>query len=192
MSGTYPTSPVFKGVNFKSKWYNVTSSSITGRTQSRSLGGQRFEFSAQYPKITQSQFGGVDAFIMAQQGSLETFTIVLPVISSASGSASGSPTVNGAHSIGDSTITVASLTGTLTAGDVVTFAGHTKVYKVTADLTGAGTLSISPPIIAAFSGGEAITYDSVPFTVRQKGDAQEFSVEPGVFYSYEVDFIEAV
>ena len=199
MSGAYPTTPVFNAVNFKSRWFNVRSQSITGRTQGRHLGGQRFEFSAKYPPLTRAQHDEVDAFIELQKGGVESFTIVLPVISSASGSPSGSVTVTGVHAIVDKTITVGGLTGTLTTGDVVVFAGHTKVYKITAHLDGtaaspqgAGTLNIQPPLIAALADAEAVTYDDVPFTVRQQGDIQEFSIAPGVFYSREVDFIEAV
>ena len=146
MSGAYPTTPTFSAINFKSRWYNVISESITGRTQGRHLGGHRFEFSASYPPLKRANHVLVDVFLEQQKGGSQTFTIVLPVISSASGSPSGSVTVTGAHSIGDSTIVVGGLTGTLTAGDVVKFANHSKVYKITADLdgtaaspTGAGT-----------------------------------------------------
>jgi len=129
---------------------------------------------------------------MQQIGGKETFTIVLPVISSASGTASGTVLVNGAQAKGTSAILVDGLTGTLTAGDHVVFASHTKVYTITADLTGDGTLNISPPLIASIADNSAVTYDDVPFTVRQSGDVQEFEITPGVFYSVEVDMVEAV
>lgn len=203
MSGTYPTSPIFNAVNFKSRWYNVASSTQTGRTQGRHLGGHRFEFTATYPILKRTDFGPVDAFLMNQVGGKETFTIVLPEISEQSGTATGTITVDGAHSIGDSTVDIqfqfGGLSGNLKAGDVVVFANHSKVYKLTADVAsdasspgGTGTMSIQPPLIAALVDTEAVTYDDVPFTVRQSNDLQEYEVTPGVFYSFEVDMIEAV
>jgi hypothetical protein len=192
MSGAYPTSPKFNAVKFLSRWFNVVSNSITGRSQGRSLGGHRFEFSAKYPTLQRADFAAVDAFLMQQAGSKETFTIVLPVWSVASGSPTGTVLVNGAHSIGDTTISIDGLAGTLTLGDKVHFNSHTKVYTITADRTGSGSLSIQPPLIAALLNNEAVTYDNVPFTVRQKGDIQEMEATPGVLYSIEVDFIEAV
>ena len=192
MSGSYPTSPVFNAVNFKSRYFNVSSETLTGRTQGRHLGGHRFEFSASYPPLQRADLATVYAFLMQQIGGKETFTIVLPVISSASGTASGTVLVNGAQAKGTSAILVDGLTGTLTAGDHVVFASHTKVYTITADLTGDGTLNISPPLIASIADNSAVTYDDVPFTVRQSGDVQEFEITPGVFYSVEVDMVEAV
>jgi len=192
MSGTYPTSPTFNAVKFISRVANVRSETESLRTQTRSLGGQRFEFSAKYPKLTQSQWATVDSFLMQQDGSKETFQIVLPVISTQQGSATGTVLVNGAHSKGVRTIAVTGLTGTIAAGSVIKFDSHTKVYKVVADLTGAGNLTIRPGLMQALVDLDPVAYDDVPFTVRQKGDTQEFDIEPGVFYSYEVDMVEDI
>lgn len=75
-------------------------------------------------------------------------------------------TVNGAHTtaVNDRTDTI-SLTstagGTLVEGDIITIAGDSQTYAVTADVTlGAGTnhdVSISPGIQVATTGGEAVT-----------------------------------
>lgn len=192
MSGAYPATPAFNAVNFKSRWANVRSESITLRTQARHLGGHRFEFSAKYPKLLRANFAAVYAFLMQQAGGVESFTIVLPEWSEATGSPSGTVLVDGAHSIGDTSIAIDGLTNTLTLGDHIHFNSHTKVYAITADRTGDGSLAIQPPLIAALVDNEPVTYDAVPFTVRQKGDTQEMEIEPRVFYTVEVDFIEAI
>lgn len=192
MSGTYPTSPVFNAANFRSEFFNLTSQTISGRTQVRNIGGQRFTFSASYPPMTRSEFSPVLGFIMAQRGMAETFTIVLPEVSSSSGSVSGTVTANAVGSIGDTSLAVDGFTGTLKAGDVFKFANHTKVYMCTSDLTGAGTLSFQPALIAAVSDNEVITHDDVPFTVRLNNDVQEYAIATDLTYTYEVDFIEAI
>ena len=188
---SYPTSPVFSGIKLRSRNYNVRSESIAGRTQSRSLGGQRWEFSAKYPTLTRAQFQPVFAFAAANAG-VGAFEMTPPVISDKSGNASGPVTCNGGSSKGDTTVPLTGLSGTLKAGDVIKFANQTKVYMIVADLAGSGTLTITPPLVTGVVGGEGVTYDSVPFRVRLMEDVQEFTVSPGKFYSYEVDFVESV
>lgn len=192
MSGTYPTSPVFTSANFRSEFFNLSSQTISGRTQVRNIGGQRFTFSAAYPPMTRAEFAPVMGFIMAQRGMAETFTIVLPEVSSSSGSVSGTISAAAAGSIGDTSIAVDGFTGTLKAGDVFKFANHAKVYMATADISGSGTLSFQPALVAAVSDNEVITHDNVPFTVRINNDVQEYSIATDLSYSYEVDFIEAI
>lgn len=192
MSGTYPTSPVFTSANFRSEFFNLSSQTISGRTQVRNIGGQRFTFTAAYPPMTRAEFSPVMGFIMAQRGMAETFTIVLPDVSSSSGSVSGTISAAAAGSIGDTSIAVDGFTGTLKAGDVFKFANHAKVYMATADLTGSGTLAFQPALVAAVSDNEVITHNNVPFTVRLNNDVQEYGIATDLSYSYEVDFIEAI
>lgn len=192
MSGTYPTSPVFTSANFRSEFFNLSSQTISGRTQVRNIGGQRFTFTAAYPPMTRTEFSPVMGFLMAQRGMAETFTIVLPEVSSSSGSVSGTIAASAAGSIGDTSIAVDGFTGTLKAGDVFKFANHAKVYMATSDLTGSGTLSFQPALISAVSDNEVITHDDVPFTVRLNNDVQEYGIATDLSYSYEVDFIEAI
>ena len=192
MSGTYPTTPIFSTIGFRSVNYNLSSQSITGRTQVRNIGGQRFEFSAQYTRMTRSEFAPILVFTMAQRGSAETFTIVLPQISSKSGDASGTILVNGAADIGATTVGVDGVTGTLKAGDMVKFANHSKVYMLTADRAGDGNISIQPALRVAVPNDNAVTFDSVPFTVRLNNDVQEFNLGSASLVDYEIDMIEAV
>jgi hypothetical protein len=192
MSGTYPTSPVFNSVNFTSEFFNLSSQTISGRTQVRNIGGQRFTFTAAYPSMTRAEFSPVQGFLMAQRGMAETFTIVLPEVSSSSGSVVGTILAGAAASIGDTSIALDGFTGTLKAGDVFKFANHNKVYMATANLAGAGTLSFQPALVASVLDNEILTHDDVPFTVRLNNDVQEYGISTDLTYSYEVDFIEAI
>jgi len=192
MSGTYPTTPIFSTIGFRSIHYNLSSESVSGRTQVRNIGGQRFEFSAKYSRMTRTEFAPLLSFIMAQRGSAETFTIVLPQISSKTGDATGTILVNGAAAIGALTIGVDGITGTLKAGDMVKFANHNKVYMLTADRAGDGNISIQPALRVAVPNDNAVTFDSVPFTVRLNNDVQEFNLGSASLVDYEIDMIEAV
>jgi len=192
MSGTYPSTPIFQSIGFRSQHYNLSSESVSGRTQVRNIGGQRFEFSASYSSLKRSEFAPVHAFIMSQRGMAETFTIVLPEISSQTGNAAGSVLTSVDEAIGQTTISIDGLTGTLKAGDMIKFDNHSKVYMITADLTGAGDLSIQPALRVAVPNNTALVYDSVPFTVRLNNDVQEYALGSASLVDYEVDFIEAV
>ena len=192
MSGTYPALPIFASVGFKSVYYNLSSQSLSGRTQVRNIGGQRFEFSASYSRLLRSEFTPVLAFVMSQRGMAETFSIVLPEISNTSGTASGTVRTNGTSPIGDKTITIDGLTGLLKAGDVIKFSSHSKVYMVTQDRSGAGDLSIEPGLEAVVANDTVITYNDVPFLVRLNNDIQEYNIGSASLVDFDVDFIESV
>ena len=141
------------------------------------------------------------AFIMKQRSSKEDFTITPPEIKNARGNVSGSVLVNGSHAVGDTTIDVDAMTGTLKAGDFVSFASHTKVYMVVADVTADGsneaTLTIEPPLITALTDDSAVTYDSVAFKVHLINDIQEFGAigsdkDGNILYQFELDVEETL
>lgn len=192
MSGTYPTTPEFRAINITSRHSNLVSETRSGRRQARSIGTQRWAFTASYNPLTRAEFMPVYAFVISQDGQNSTFTIVPPVISDAQGSISGTMLVDGAHSIGDNTIAVDGFSGQIKAGDFVKFNGHSKVYMVTSDLTGAGTLNIIPSLVTALGDNEAVAYDSVTFTMRLNNDIQEYSLNTNEYYQFEVDMIEVV
>lgn len=189
---TYPTSPEFSAINVDSISANIRSETRSGRMQVRSIGAQRWRFTARYNDLTRDDFAPVYAYIMATGGGLESFDIVPPVISDTSGDATGIMRVNGNHLAGDSTISVDGFTGTIKAGDFIKFASHTKVYMVTADLAGAGTLNISPALLEPTLNNDVVTYNNVPFTMRVSNDTQRFSAGAGDRYRYEVDMIEVI
>jgi hypothetical protein len=196
MSGTYPTSPEFRSINFSSEQKTKTSTTDSGKIFSTQVDGQKFKFSATYPPMSRSDFAPVLAFIMKQRSQKETFQISLPDLKNAKGNVSGSVLVKNAHTAGDTTITVDAMTGTLKAGDFVKFAGDTKVYMVVSDVTADGsneaTLTIEPPLRSAISDNASVTYDGVEFTVRLTNDLQQFSTDDLDTFRFEVDFIEAL
>ena len=196
MSGTYPTSPEFRSIGFTSEQKTITSTTDSGKMFAVQIDGQRFKFSATYPPMTRTTFAPVIAFIMKQRSQKETFQIALPDLKNAKGNVSGTVLVNGAHSAGDTTITVDAMTGTLKAGDFVKFGGDSKVYMVVADATADGsneaTLTIEPPLRSALSDNASVTYDGVEFTVRLTNDIQQFNTDDIDLYKFEVDFIEAL
>jgi len=199
MSGAFPTSPISNGINIKSNQTTIVSTSINGRRQSRQLQNQRWEMQVSFPPMKRASFAPIFAFITAQRGRKESFTYTPPIIDDALGTETGSVLVNGAHSVGDTTIAMDAFAGDgdgrFKAGDFLKFASHNKVYMVVSDVTSssnAATVTIEPPLTTALADNEAVTYDSVPFTVALKNDVQEFQIGQDALYRYELDFIEVI
>lgn len=95
----------------------------------------------------------LQGIMMKESAGLDTHT---------AGTASSSTTDAAGYAVGATTITLASAgTGTILAGDVVTFAGDTNQYCVTTgdgDVSGGGTIVLGAPgLQAAISGATAIT-----------------------------------
>lgn len=183
---SYPTTPEATSVQITAVSKNVRTESRNGRVQVRSLADQRWAITMTYRDLTRSDFGPVFGFVAGKSIGGQTFTVSPSEVSSAPG-VSGSATATG--SAGATSVTVSGMTGTLKAGSFVKFSTHDKVYMVTADRSGAGTMTITPPLQAAASG--SMTYNDVPFTVRLVGDIQEWTLGGYDRYSFEVDMLEA-
>ena len=196
MSGAFPSTN-FNAVNIKNNQKTLLSETDSGKTFRRQVQGQRFSFTVSFPPMKREDFAPIMAFIMKQRSRKETFTITLPsYIGNARGTVAGSPT--GTASAGATSITLGGTrSGSFLAGDLIKFASHNKVYMVVEDNSdiSSGTLTIEPPLKSAVSGS-AITFDSVPITVRLNSDIQEFITNQSdsnseLLFNYEIDVIEA-
>ena len=199
MSGTFPTSPAFQSLNIKSIQPTLISRTISGRRQARQIGGQLWKMTATFPPMTRAQFAPIYAFIVAQRGRYESFSLVPPVVGNPQGSAAGTPLVNGASQTGRSLETDGwtQNTAIFKAGDYLKLAGNDKVYMVTADATtavssSALTLTIEPALVASPANNEVIIYESIPFTVALTSGVQEFSTGATGVYEFEIDLEEVL
>lgn len=191
MSGTYPAEPEFQAINVSSRHNNLFSETVSGRVQVRTLGGQRWAFTAQYNRMTRADFQPVFAFVTSQQGRLGSFGIVPPVIGFTSGDATGVAVANGAATAGTTSVAVDGFTGTIKAGDFVKFS-HGKVYMVTADRDGAGDISIEPALVQNVGDNEQMTYNNVTFTMRLDNDVQQYDLNADEQYEYQIDMVEVI
>lgn len=199
MSGTFPSSPAFNALNVKSIQPTFVSRTISGRRQARQIGGQYFTMTASFPPMTRAEFAPIDAFVMKQRGQYETFTLVLPILSTGLGSPAGTPLIRGASQTGRTLATDGWSTGVVIfkAGDYIKL-DHDKVYKVVADVTSNASASadtpitIEPALITSPADNSAITHTNIPFTVSLTTGVQEFSTGTSGLFSYEIDFAEAL
>jgi hypothetical protein len=54
---------------------------MSGKRQARQIGGQYWKLTATFPPMTRAEFQPINAFIMAQRGRYESFSLILPVLS---------------------------------------------------------------------------------------------------------------
>ncbi len=202
MSGAFPISTSkFETLGIQSIQPTIISKSISGKKLSRTIDAQRWAFTISIITSTrETAYGELMAFIVKQRSAKENFTIIPPELEDARGNISGTVLVNGAHSVGDTTIDVDAMTGTLKAGDMIKFA-HDKIYMVVADVTADGsneaTITIEPPLTTALTNNSSVTYDNIPFTVHLVNDVQEFGVvgtdkDGNSLYKYEFDVEESL
>ena len=199
MSGAFPTSPEPNSIDISSTQTTFVSDAMNGRRQTRQIQDQRWQITASFPPMQRAKFNEVFAFVVSQRGVKGTFTFTPPIIDDALGTETGSVLVNGIHSVGDTTIAMDAFAGDgagrFKAGDFIKFASHDKVYMVVADVTSssnAATVTTEPPLTTALANNEAVTYDSVPFTVALVNDIQTIALGGDVFYRFEVDMIEVI
>ena len=200
MSGTFPSSPAFNSLEVTSIQPTFVSRTISGRRQARQIAGQFFSMTATFPPMTRAQFAPIDAFIMKQRGQYETFTLILPVLSTGLGSPAGTPLVRGASQTGRTVDTDGWSVGVVIfkAGDYLKFANHDKVYKVVEDVTSNASaianteITIAPALITSPADDSAITHTNVPFLVSLTTGVQKFTTGTSGLFSYEIDFAEVL
>jgi hypothetical protein len=185
MSGTYPFTPVFETVNFKINTPTLTSETLSGKRRRVGMGHSFYTFSAKYSNVRPYDFGVVTGFIASQYGALESFQIVVPVISFSKSPTppSTTPATTADLPIGNNSIALTNCGNAkmvLAAGDFFKFANHTKVYMCVTDCvsnsSGVATLYFSGSAVTTVPSGTALTITQVPFTVILDGDVQEYTV----------------
>ena len=182
MSGTFPTAG-FTAMELQTNTRSRLTESVSGQTQRIKSGAQYWSFKLKSPPLSRSDFNAIYSFIVQQDGQVEAFTVVPPVISSTTGTAAGTVTVADVNTVdpllstsaGSSSVGVSGGTGTLKKGDLIKFSNHNKVYMLTADVDLDGStvdqVSFYPPLVESVTGGATtITYNSVPFTVFFNND----------------------
>jgi hypothetical protein len=197
--GTFPSSPGFSAAGFKMNAPSKKTTTQSGRITRIATATTIWTGTLVFPTMDILEFRPIQAFIALTQGALNEFDIVIPNVS-----LSTSPnrdvavcTVDGAHSLGDTTIQIDTniySDNVMKAGDVVRFAGHTKVYMATTDIntdgSGNATLNIQPALIETLSNNEAMTTHNTPFRMILSNDTQEFGYQTNSLVSYEIDVRE--
>jgi hypothetical protein len=198
--------PIFQtaSVTLKSTQPTRVSVSHSLRQQSRTTGAQRWALQLTLPPLTKAQFMPYFSFLLAHRGQADPFTIVVPTLTHPLGQWGSGVAVYNPQSVYNPaaadrgrTFFVSGLQGTepaAKAGDLLKFAGHSKVYMVTADSDavsgGFAQITVEPALLAPIAHNEAITVRHVPFTVVNLTDSLSSSISAGPLYSLTLDLVE--
>ena len=199
MAGAYPQTPYFNSAAIEQEQPILVSKARSGRRKRRRHDGHVWRITGAYNNKSAADFLPIFAFLCDREGGLNNFTLAPDEHATPRGVASGSPLVNGASQTGK-TLNIkgagASVTDWLKAGDILTNAGHTKVYMVTAnvDTDGAGNAAVPivPALVESPPDNAVVTLNNVQFTMILTENSVAASKVPPVLYSGTVEMEEDI
>jgi hypothetical protein len=188
MSGALPTtrSPASIQISSWSPTFISVSQSLKEQARRRGSGVQRWKLQFSYGTMERGDYLDLLAFLASQRGQYDTFTAIIPSGISPRGALGGSPLAVGAQAAGVSSVAIdgcsINITGWGKRGDFFKWTNHSKVYQLTADAntdgSGNTTLVFLPGLNAGVADNEAVSFSSVPFTLRLLADETALSVQP--------------
>ena len=198
MSGTFPTDPNFKALQFKDNRPILLNQTLSGKKSARQIGAQYFSFTVQMPPVDQLKAQEIFAFLSKQKGGYENFDITAPLNNKGTSHSETDILVNGATSAGASAVPMDGFSHTnhaLRAGDLIKFAGHSKVYMVQDEVTASGgsaTVNIQPNLVANVANNEAVTTNKPLFNVYLANDEIRYTTDTSGFYNISFDVREVI
>jgi len=198
MSGQFPTDPNFRSLVFTDNRPILLNQTLSGKKSARQIGAQYFSFTVQMPPLEQLKAQEIFAFLSKQKGGFENFTIAAPLNNKGTSKNETDILVNGATAAGASAVPMDGFSHTnhaLRAGDLIKFAGHTKVYMVQDEVTASGggaTVNIQPNLVAAVANNEAVTVNKPLFNVYLENDDIRYTTDISGFYNISFDVREVI
>ena len=209
----YTEGPGFATVKFTATQPVAFSRTNSGRVTTRSIVGHYWSIGITYNPMTRDEFEPIYNFLLEKRGRLKPFFVALPQHTTTRTTTSGTLSVQGTITSGDSNFLVdgmSGLTGGLRPGDMFTFldsgnSNHTKIYKVVRVADSTNKLSsdtalntsderrlyVVPPIEKDVTDNSTLTYASPLFRVVQKSDVQEYSLGTNNLYTFSLNLEEA-
>jgi hypothetical protein len=187
---TLPTHTGIRGIEFRSMnsvAYDRSPFTFAGQAQANA--GQMWMADVTLPPMRRADAEKWVAWLVSLRGQFGTFLLGDPLASTASGTAT-SATITG--TAGSNSVTVA-MTGTLLAGDWFSIGSGSsqRLYKVTADQSGNGTLNIYPSLRAdATSADIDLTLPQGLF--RLASNETSWSVNEAAIYGISFSAMEAI
>ena len=210
---SYTEGPGFASVKFTANQPVSFSRTNSGRVTTRSIVGHHWSIGITYNPMTRDQFEPIYNFLLEKRGRLKPFFVALPQHVTTRTTTSGTLSVQGTVTSGDSNFLVDGmdgLTGGLRPGDMFNFSdsgnsNHKKIYKVVRVADSTNKLSsdtalntsderrlyVVPPVEKDVTDNSTLTYASPLFRVVQKSDVQEYSLGTNNLYTFSLNLEEA-
>ena len=185
-----PSGVDIQAIELKSNQPTVRTQSLSGRTQTRTFGGQYWSARIEMPPLTQADLRVVYAFLVKQKGSASTFTISPYNLQQSSGTQSASEAISSGASVGDTSVTHTG-SNSYGVGDVINFSNHPKAYMVT-EVSGQ-TITFEPALTTAVTTSHTIeSKGNFEMTVRLDGDEFAYKTGNDLYSSLKFDIVEAI
>lgn len=189
--------------SFGQQRYDISEvSEPTGAQAVRLFGPPRWRMSMSAPRFISLRNAGLwEAMLSQLRGGVNVLAAWDVNKPAPLGTARGTPTLSAIAAAGATSISVTgfSANGTLLAGDWLQIGagvGSSQLVKVVADVTlngtGAGTVTIEPPLRQQFAGATAITWDKALGYYRLVGKGFDWQAIPGFAAAegFESEFLE--
>jgi hypothetical protein len=205
--------PGFASVKFTSQQPVSFSRTNSGRVTTRAIVGQHWKINITYNPMTRDEFEPIYNFLLEKRGRLKPFYVVLPQYASPRTTTSGTLSVQGSITSGDSNFLIDGLSaanGGVRPGDMFTFSdsgnsNHDKVYQIVRVATASDKLAtddtlntsderrlyVVPPVEKDVTDNSTITYTNPMFRVVQTKDTQEYSLGTNNLYTFSLNLEEA-
>jgi hypothetical protein len=205
--------PGFASVRFSSEQPTAISRTNSGRVITRAIAAHKWKVSISYNPMTRDQFEPVYNFLLEKRGRLKPFFVALPQHASTRTTTSGTISVQGTITSGDSNFLIDGMNaanGELRPGDMINFAdstnsNHKKAYKIVRvhtssnKLTGDSALNttderrlyVVPPVEKDVADNSTLTYNNPLIRVIQTADVQEYSLGTNNLYTFSLNLEEA-
>lgn len=188
-----------RAIEMTSNQPTVRSTSLSGRQQVRSFGGQFYTATIVMPSMKEADLRRVYAFLMKQRGGTNSFTIAPSNLKKVTGS-QGTSVGCGAGAIGATTITLdsGSDVSKYKAGDMIRFEDsgdttHDKSYMITVDQPGTTTITFEPPLVKAVSSSGLVKSGSeFEMRVRLQEDTITYDLDETGYGTLEFKIVEVV
>lgn len=161
------------------------------KQQTQDLGGRRWEATITIRPLTHNESLAFQAFLTALDGTTGTFYLGNPLMK---GNISANVTVNGAHSAGDTTISMSSAnTGNnVPVGHHIAIGDHLYMALTEIVKNATQTITISPPLRENAVDDATVVVNQPQGVWRLKDPKVEYDISTSGHYSFSFACIEAV
>lgn len=197
---TFPLTNKVTNLEFYSQQPTLISTSLSGKEQRAQLASQKWGVRMTLSNLSDSDRRVLQSFVQEQRGSLTAFTLQLPSdLADSSGGYTGTITVDGAHTAGDTTIAISSSaangTYAVKKGDLIRFVGSVKTYMVISntlvDGNGDATITISPALQTNIADTTVVGHQNVSLNVRLENNFR-YTAGADLYATTRMDFIEVI
>jgi len=162
----------------------LSESPYTYRQQVNNFGGARWEADVTLRPLTQHEAKAVKAFFASLKGRVGTFRLGNPTDVT-----SGTVSLNGSASVGDTEIGITINSGNIEAGDI--FSLNNRIYMCLTTRNSSGDIDITPPIKEGVSDETTVALNSPTGTWRLADSEVEWDIDKASRFGFSFSCVEA-